>query len=236
MKRALLFDFGGTLDTDGIHWSEKFWDKYKLFSVPVSKKNYEEAYIYSEGRVSELIAATDDLKTTLKKQVMLQVEYLIDTKKIMSESKNELTEGITSSCYNDVSVNMEMTTNILKCLSQSFKLGIVSNYYGNLSTTLKGLGILNYFDVVIDSQLVGYKKPDPKIFQEAISKIDMNASHVFVIGDSYDRDIQPAKILGCKTIWLNGRSWKKPENTADADYIIKSLKEVETLYYFLNKN
>ena len=234
--KAILFDFGGTLDTDGIHWSEKFWDKYKLFSVPVSKKYYEEAYVYSEGHVSGLIEVTDDLKTTLKKQVMLQVEYLIDTKKIMCKSKNDLIEEITSSCCNDVSMNIGVIINVLKYLSYSFKLGVVSNYYGNLSATLKGLGILNYFDVVVDSQLVGYKKPNPKIFQEAISKIGVKASDVFVIGDSYDRDVQPSKTLGCKTIWLNGRSWEKTDNTADADYIIKSLKEVETLYYLINKN
>ena len=34
--KAILFDFGGTIDTDGVHWSEKYWDLYEQFSVGVA--------------------------------------------------------------------------------------------------------------------------------------------------------------------------------------------------------
>ncbi|MBI3765652.1 MAG: hypothetical protein HY277_04010, partial [Ignavibacteriales bacterium] len=36
--KAVLFDFGGTIDTDGVHWSEKFWEYYQQFGVGVEKK------------------------------------------------------------------------------------------------------------------------------------------------------------------------------------------------------
>ncbi len=223
MMKAILFDFGGTLDTDGIHWSEKFWDKYKLLNIPIQKKKYEEAYVYSENNVSSLIFQTDNLQATLKKQVDLQLEYLVNNNEMPIDEKEYFSKKISFLCYEDVLSNIEAVKNILKYLYELCKLGVVSNYYGNLTSVLYGLKILKYFDVIIDSRDVGIKKPNPQIFQEAISSLKINPTDVFVVGDSYDRDIRPAKSLNCTTIWLDGRSWNKPQNIIDADIIIHSL-------------
>lgn len=227
--KAILFDFGGTLDTDGIHWSEKFWDVYQFFNVHVTKQQYEEAYVFSENNMQVKVKPGDTLEATLKKQVTMQIEYLTDKKYLITISNESLINKIHSKCFTEVLGNIKTIEEILKRLRQNYILGVVSNFYGNLSLVLDNLKIKELFDIFIDSTLVGIKKPDPQIFQIALNRIGIYSSDTVVIGDSYDRDIQPAKILGCTTIWLDGKSWTKPKDTSDADYRINSIKEVENI-------
>lgn len=76
MKKALLFDFGGTLDIDGIHWSEKLWEAYNQLQIPVSKENFREAFIYSEKKCAGIIKPDFSLRQTVKTQLKYQMEYL----------------------------------------------------------------------------------------------------------------------------------------------------------------
>jgi putative hydrolase of the HAD superfamily len=83
---------------------------------------------------------------------------------------------------------------------------------------------------MIDSTLVGIQKPDARIFQIALDALHVHAGETYVVGDSYERDIIPAKQLGCVTVWLRGRSWKETIETAHADYVILSLHELARLF------
>lgn len=47
------------------------------------------------------------------------------------------------------------------------KLGIVSNADGRVAADAKRFGLAKFFDVIIDSQVVGVEKPNPKIFQHS---------------------------------------------------------------------
>lgn len=38
--QGIIFDYGGTIDTNGRHWAEVLWEKYKTFDVPVSKPEF----------------------------------------------------------------------------------------------------------------------------------------------------------------------------------------------------
>lgn len=226
MTKVILFDFGGTLDTNGIHWSEKFWQVYEKLKVPVSKKQYEEAYVFSENKILGMIKPNHGFMNILEHQVMFQLLHMVDKKLIPDNERLDLTHKISRMCYRDVLENILMATEILEQLKNKYHLGVVSNFYGNLKSILEELSIIKYFDVIIDSELVSVKKPDPKIFQIAIDRINVSASETLVVGDSYDRDIQPAKKIGCTTMWLDGISWTRPSITTDADYTIKSLNEI----------
>jgi FMN phosphatase YigB (HAD superfamily) len=223
MVKAILFDFGGTLDTDGIHWSEKFWEKYLQFNVPVSKKDYEAAYVYTENIIGELISRSDDQRITLTKQVKQQLIYLDNQKILQTNNIQADAEQIALSCCEDVLKNVAFIKNLLSHLSKYYNLGIVSNYYGNLLTVLKSLQLDKYFDIVVDSAIAGIRKPDPGIFSYALRKLGLDPSGVIVVGDSYSNDIRPAKAAGCNTVWVDGKSWSRPENTRDADITIHSI-------------
>jgi putative hydrolase of the HAD superfamily len=221
---AILFDFGGTLDTNGVHWSEKFWEIYRKYRIPVTKDEYEEAYIASEKKMSGLVCKEDDMMATLSNQVNLQFEYLHNKKKI--NEYMQLADSVINSCYLEVIETLKITDNVLRQLKSNYKLGVVSNFYGNLESVLKSLSIEKYFDTIIDSAVVKVSKPDPNIFQVALYWLNTTPANAIVIGDSYDRDIMPAKKIGCKTVWLDGKSWNKPDNTSDADIVVHSINNL----------
>jgi len=229
MTKAVLFDFGGTIDTDGIHWSEKFWDIYQLNNVPVTKAVYEKAYVFAENNMSRKIKHDDSFKTILERQLKLQIGYLTLTEALPESERNSLASALANSCYNDVTVCINGIRDVLESLSKKYALGVVSNFYGNMLAVLKEFGLNEYFSTVADSEIIGIKKPDPGIFIHALNELDVEASSAFVVGDSYDRDIQPAKKAGCKTIWIDGKSWRRPVDTQDADFTIHSLRELNNI-------
>lgn len=66
---------------------------------------------------------------------------------------------------------------------------------------IEALGLTDYFRVIVTSGELGIKKPDYRIFREALTQIQSKPENVVFCGDSLKSDIQPAKELGMATIW-----------------------------------
>lgn len=92
------------------------------------------------------------------------------------------------------------------------RLGVVSNFHvpGLPAQYLESFGLRKHFDFVLDSAAFGFKKPDPRIFHQALFLAGLkpgDVSKVLFIGDWVDLDIYPARTLGMQTIHFNrGRS------------------------------
>ena len=67
---------------------------------------------------------------------------------------------------------------------------------------LDELGMGNLFDVVSDSDVVGARKPDRRIFDVTLAALERDAAHCWMIGDSPPNDIAAAAALGMKTCWM----------------------------------
>jgi len=234
VNKAILFDFGGTLDTNGIHWSEKFRTAYDEANLKIKLEDFNEAYVKAEPQMYVEVKRDNDFFTTISKQAYLQLSYLEKNKNYsFPGTAVESSKNITEKCYRDVLGVIKTVKELLTDLKKDFKLGIVSNFYGNLEAALNGLGISEYFDVLVDSTLVGITKPDPEIFKLAIEKLNVLPNKTVVIGDSYERDIKPAKMLNCKTIWLDVSSWTKPNETNSADFVVKDIVEIKRIIHKL---
>lgn len=229
MMKAVLFDFGGTIDTNGIHWSEKFWDIYRRHSIPVSKQDYEKAYVFAENNMKGQIKPYYSFKYTLTTQLRLQIEYLEKMDLIHSDSLEIIVHELARSCYEDVGSTIKDAKRYLDRLSKNYLLGVISNFYGNLETVLKEFSIAGYFSSIVDSEVAGLKKPNPDIFLYSLKELNAEPFEAWMVGDSYDRDIQPAKTAGIKTVWLDGRSWQRPVSIEDADFRITSLSELNNI-------
>jgi HAD superfamily hydrolase (TIGR01549 family) len=81
-----------------------------------------------------------------------------------------------------------------------FKLGIVSNADGRVAGDAKRLGLAPFFDVIIDSQVVGVEKPNPKIFQLALEALNAPPEETLYAGDIYAIDM-----LGARAAGITGR-------------------------------
>ncbi len=80
--------------------------------------------------------------------------------------------------------------------SAGLKLGIVSNADGRVEADAKRFGIARYFDVIIDSQVVGIEKPDPRIFHLALSRLGVAPEEAMFTGDIYSIDMLGARAAG----------------------------------------
>ncbi len=82
------------------------------------------------------------------------------------------------------------------------RLGIVSNSDGRVEQALAEAGLREYFDVVIDSSLVGIEKPDPAIFQAALDALGVRPEEALYVGDLYEVDVVGARAAGIEAVLL----------------------------------
>lgn len=80
--------------------------------------------------------------------------------------------------------------------SAGIKLGIVSNADGRVEADCTRSGIAKYFDVIVDSHVVGIEKPDPRIFRIALERLGVAAEETMFTGDIYSIDMIGARAAG----------------------------------------
>lgn len=228
---TFIFDFGGTLDTNGVHWSHKFYDAYTSHNLQIPVDQFIQAYIYAERNVSDLINRKDSFFKTLSAKISLQIDYINSHHIFEGLIKCDIKE-ITVYCYNDVLKTMQISQKLLSDLGGRFKLGIASNFYGNLETVLEEFSIKHHFLYVFDSAVEGIRKPSPEVFALTVSKLGSSNENTIVVGDSYNKDIEPAKKIGCNTVWILNKPYKKPAPDETAGYIISSSEEIYQLDIF----
>ena len=77
----------------------------------------------------------------------------------------------------------------LKALkAHGLRLGVISNWDAELEDLMRGLGLLPYFDVVVASAAIGYRKPNPRIFEEALALMGTGAHEAVHVGDLPEAD------------------------------------------------
>lgn len=216
--KGIIFDYGGTIDTDAVHWAEVIWKGYQLVGVNVSKENYRMAYVHGERSLAkfQLIKPEHNFLDLLKVKLNIQTSFLVDAKLWMGMDKNEqkrmdYSNRIAQFCYDYVLQNLKKSREVIKGLSEQFPLVLVSNFYGNIQTILDDFQ-LNYFKQVIESAVVGVRKPDSRIFKMGVDALQLQPEEVVVVGDSFDKDMLPAHSLGCQTVWMKGIGWNDNEN------------------------
>ena len=222
--KSLLFDYGGTIDTNGIHWGEALWNAYSNYNSGIPRDTFRKTYTQVERQLGSqwLILPSHTFRETLEIKVRLQFEALcIDNPNLFND--------ITEICYENTRFCIHRSLQVLDQLRENYPMYLVSNFYGNLRTVLREFSLINYFQEVIESAEAGFRKPDIQIFRIAIEKTGFKPEAVAVIGDSYKNDIEPANKLGCPTIWLKGKGWDKGDESIDHPYIINDFSELLTL-------
>jgi putative hydrolase of the HAD superfamily len=88
---------------------------------------------------------------------------------------------------------------------------VVSNSDGRVEEALRAADLRRYFDVVIDSALVGVEKPDPAIFRAALDALDVDPGEALYVGDLYEVDVVGARAAGMSAVLL------RPEGSGPDD-------------------
>lgn len=232
MIKAVLFDFVGTLAK--LTYPEKdvnesaFRSAYKILTDNEIKISYDEFKAAYFKLRTEIINKHLDVEL---REVNL-CERLSMTLKLLNHDlppKNEIiikaADAFFSKYFNALKLD-ENAIPILKELKEKFPLGIVSlvMYSPPFLKFLKKHGILNFFDVIVVSADIGYRKPHPNIFLAALEKMKVKPYEAVFIGDDPIKDILGAKNIGMKTILIKQKE-QKPYRVKP-DKIINELKQL----------
>ena len=124
---------------------------------------------------------------------------------------------------------------LLDLLSRRFRLGLISNYpcSRSINHSLAEHGLDQWFEVVVVSADVGHVKPHPKLFDLAVSSMNVRREATLYVGDNWLGDIQGAKRFGMKAAWVRQYIPYEdfPQNPGDhqPDLVIDHLSELAGL-------
>jgi putative hydrolase of the HAD superfamily len=100
------------------------------------------------------------------------------------------------------SVAQRSAQSLSRLRAAGLRLGVVSNSDGRVEQALEAAGLRDYFDVVLDSALIGVEKPDPRIFLAALDALGVTAEEALYVGDLYEVDIIGARAAGMEAVLL----------------------------------
>jgi HAD superfamily hydrolase (TIGR01509 family) len=98
------------------------------------------------------------------------------------------------------SVKADSADSLGRLRAAGFKLGVISNSDGRVVEALEVAGLRQYFDVIIDSALVGLEKPDPRIFRAALEALGVEPEEALYVGDRYEVDVRGAEAAGIRGV------------------------------------
>ncbi len=215
--KGIIFDYGGTIDSRGDHWAEVIWDAYQANRVPVSKEQFREAYVATERLFARqpIILHDDTFAQVMSKKIACQFDEL--------GLRRADAAPIAEMCYQSAKECVDQARPVLEELHRRYPMVLVSNFYGNINAVLCDFKLDHLFKAVVESAVVGVRKPDPAIFALGVEALGLRPEQVLVVGDSLRKDILPARLLGCATAWIKGRGWTPEEDAATDPSLIPSL-------------
>ena len=228
--QGIIFDYGGTIDSRGVHWSWIIWDGYQQAQVPITLEQFREAYVFAERELAKVrhILPSDNFLQLLRKKMVIELQYVAQQGWTQTTQLqfDEWGESIAQHCYRQAQDSIAEAMPVLETLSKQFPLMLVSNFYGNIDEVLRDLGIRHFFKGIIESAVVGVRKPNPTLFRLGVDALELEPSEVLVVGDSLRKDIEPAEQLGCQVLWMKGKGWTAEEDSQTHPHTIKRVTEV----------
>jgi putative hydrolase of the HAD superfamily len=223
-KRArpsvLLFDFGGTLDADGIPWKERFSRLWREEVGEVAPEVFDRAFYDADDALVGALPAETELGETAGRVARGLAERLLPKGDAGAAGR------IATRFVRDASTHLSASAALLKRLAGRYRLGIVSNFYGNLARVCRDAALAPHLSVAIDSARIGFRKPDARIFEAALEELATPPAQALFVGDSLPRDMAGARDIGMPHVWLSAGEGRA---CCAADPVIHRLSELEEI-------
>lgn len=202
--KTVLFDFGGTLDADGVAWKERIHAHYRAEGLRMTAEVFAPAFYAADDPLVGGLPLDADLSTTMHRLTANLEGELARRDGTDAERRTNHQRGrrvatrFLAESFDAFSRNRPF----LGTLSRRYRLGIVANFYGNLEAVCREAGLAPLFSIMVDSHRVGAEKPDPAIFQIALAHLDATPAATLFVGDSLRRDRVGAERMGMGFVWI----------------------------------
>ena len=217
-ERALLLDFGGTLDSDGQHWSTQFAQAFTDVQLSVERGALDRAFLAADGELRVLpgIAQLD-----LRSHVLAQARLMLARLDLSVDLGDAVAEAFVSRSV----CHLDRSRRILERHRDRCLYGLVSNFTPNLPRIVEQSGLSHLVDTVVCSELEGVAKPDPALFRIALDRLGVAPGQAAMVGDSLASDIVPARGLGLTTCWIRGDMVFVADDARAAHHVVRSLSQ-----------
>ena len=229
--RALLFDVNGTLiDIETDEWMEQVYRAIAHFLTyqGISLHRGEVRDLYFQIMKEQFAVSSETYPEFDVVAVWREVlrRYATDYTRSLAPEKlrempvflAEMQRGISRKRL----VAFPQTQEILAELKTRHHLAVVSDAQSAYGLPeLRAVGLADYFAPIIISGDYGYRKPDPRLFQTALRKLQVRPEEAIFVGNDRFRDVLGARQVGMKTILFcpNGTHGESP-GAAEPDYIL----------------
>lgn len=214
--KVIFFDFGDTLIYFDGNWAEVLQNSTKKLMNFLIKEGYslnpEEFPQEFFKRMREYYLERN--KTFIEySSARVLSDYLMDLGfSIPQESliKNAMQEMYSVS-QKDWHLE-EDAKNILDWLQKNdYRIGLISNASDtdDVYSLLEKFSLTNYFEKIVISAEFGWRKPHKKIFNHTMEMFNCDPENCVMVGDRLDMDIQGAKMVGIRSVWITRRSIHK---------------------------
>ena len=186
----------------------ELWDKYGKDLVTKEYLSFDRFFfpLMHGSRVGERLKVKGE-----RQEVAALAEQLSEDFLNMTTARFSLLEG---------------AEELVRYLAAKYPLTVVTNGFVEVQyEKFDKSGLRNCFSHIVLSEEVGYQKPNPRIFEEALRMNGLQAEDVVMIGDSWSSDIQGAINAGIDQIWIRKSKDPLPEGQS-ATYLVQSLSEV----------
>ena len=223
MIKAIIFDLDDTLysysklNEQGIN---KIC-KYTCQKLKIEKEEFYEAFN----------KAKKEVKTTLG-DVASSHNRLLYCQKTL-ENLNENPFSIALEMYEvywqHILKNMKLNDGVLEvlefCNQKNIKIGICTDLTVHIQhRKIRKLGIDEYIDAIVTSEEVGVEKPDFKMYNKILEKLEVTPEETLFIGDSLKKDILGSMEYGMNAVWFSNDYNKKCKNIQNFNELLEILK------------
>jgi putative hydrolase of the HAD superfamily len=223
-KKAIFFDFGDTLASTNPPYLIRLASAFRDCGYNGSDDDFERSYVKTDYEIH---------KKYLERGTISPLEYrdwfypkLCKHLSLDGESKTireKIRTALRSIDYTRSALpGAIQLIELLK--DRGLTLAVISNNDGTTQEKCEEVGIKGYFDIIADSTNLGFVKPDSRIFQFVLEKLNISPSEALHIGDLYGSDVLGGRNAGLDVIWLNRRRIEKLDRTPILE--VKSLSEI----------
>lgn len=214
--KAVVFDLEGTL-LDRKKSRDKFieeqYERFHEYFVHVQLADFKKTFI-------ELDDDEDNDKPNLYKEIIKQFHIdRLTWKDLFRDFEMHFYRYVFP--YYDTLYTLEQLT------ERNYLTGVIANGKSKIKQfRLHSLGIEHVINYLSTSEMVGYRKPHPKIFEDMIAQLGVTPNEMMYVGDDALNDVAPARAMGMVSVWFKQEDAEIEPLAEEVDYTITTIEEI----------
>lgn len=227
--KAIIFDISDTLIEYSPDYAQIFGDRLRSLGFEVSQEKAREISRIVNWTIGEQVRREQCGEPHICNE---ELNVLLDQAALSCViNENSCCEEHMKTLMNIQMPKQEMkiipgVIDVLSLLKGKYRLAIVSNHYPWMMDTLSAMGLSQYFESIVISDIVGVAKPNIRIMQIALDELALEAKDCLYVGDQ-PIDVLCSKQIGMDCAWISADEISLPKSILyKEDYRINKLSDL----------